>query len=289
MISEEIKNGGKDYRGILLEDMTTGEHIKWNTDSYDGISPSDEIVYPDITKIIPRHAKAKAEQKDRAKKKAEVFTPSWVCNLMNNLVDNAWFGVDNVFNTPIDDEHSWQSTKDKVQFPQGKTWQDYVKENRLEITCGEAPFITSRYDTVTGEYIQFEDRVGMLDRKLRIVVENCTTDSDRVEWAIKALKSIYGYEYQGDNLWLARLNVFYTFTDFTTLYVDREITPDEYEEVVNIIAWNIFQMDGLTMNLPNSDVPVQIMDWEENKSILFRSLLKEENTDNKKAKPVDLF
>jgi hypothetical protein len=32
---------------------------------------------------------------------AEVFTPSWICNAQNNLIDNTWFGRDNVFNKEI--------------------------------------------------------------------------------------------------------------------------------------------------------------------------------------------
>lgn len=30
-------------------------------------------------------------------------------------------------------------------------WRDYVKEPRLEITCGEAPFIVGRYNTANGK------------------------------------------------------------------------------------------------------------------------------------------
>ena len=43
---------------------------------------------------------------------------------------------------------------------------------RLEITCGEAPYIASRYDTVSGEPIEIKRRIGILDRKLRVVTEN---------------------------------------------------------------------------------------------------------------------
>lgn len=31
-------------------------------------------------------------------KKAEVFTPAWLCNLMNNHCDEDWFGRSDVFN-----------------------------------------------------------------------------------------------------------------------------------------------------------------------------------------------
>ncbi|MEE3499435.1 MAG: restriction endonuclease subunit M, partial [Ruminococcus bromii] len=54
----------------------------------------------------------------------------------------------------------------------GKSWQDYIKDTRLEMTCGEAPYLVSRYDAITGEDIAVSDRIGLLDRKLRIVGEN---------------------------------------------------------------------------------------------------------------------
>ena len=94
-----------------------------------------------------------------------MFTPSWVCNKQNNLVDNAWFGAENVFNTEY--EKHWTATENKITFPtpDGKTWEDYVRDVRLEITCGEAPYLVSRYDTVTGDTIELAQRIGLLDRK----------------------------------------------------------------------------------------------------------------------------
>ena len=88
-------------------------------------------------------------------------------NNQNNLVDSAWFGRENVFNTEAG--QTWVTTKEKIVFPQGKTWQDYVRANRMEISCGEAPYLASRYDTVTGKWIEVKDRIGILDRKIRII------------------------------------------------------------------------------------------------------------------------
>ena len=51
-----------------------------------------------------------------------------------------------MFNTEYTDEqgcHRWRPSSKKIQFPEGKTWKDYVRDNRLEITCGEAPYIVS--------------------------------------------------------------------------------------------------------------------------------------------------
>lgn len=90
------------------------------------------------------------------------------------MVDDAWFGRKNVFNTC--DGDSWKVTDGVIAFPNNKTWQQYVDARRLEISCGEAPYLVSRYNTVTGEPIQVSDRIGILDRKLRIVSENTQTE-----------------------------------------------------------------------------------------------------------------
>lgn len=152
---------------ILLIDRTTKKNLIWATDNYAsrgfGFQSFDHITVSAIIRrngsvIKPRVEKSKKEQSERVKSKAEVFTPSWICNVQNNLIDNAWFKREGVFN--IENEKGWVVKSEKITFPIGKTWQDYVKENRLEITCGEAPYLVSRYDTVTGEEIPNEKRIG---------------------------------------------------------------------------------------------------------------------------------
>ena len=90
---------------------------------------------------------------------------------MNNHLDEEWFGRKDVFNQELD--KSWKTKEETISLPEGKTWQQYVDSRRLEITCGEAPYIVSRYDASTGEMIEpLKKRIGLLDRKLRIVNEN---------------------------------------------------------------------------------------------------------------------
>ena len=146
----------------LLKDHTLspkeGEQVNifWATDNYehlgDGYHYHDQITIPCITGdngtvIVPRSVKSRQQQQQRSREMAEVFTPSWICNAQNNLVDDAWFGREGVFNTENPD-HTWMVNTDPITFPEGKTWRDYVRDTRLEITCGEAPYIVSRYDTV---------------------------------------------------------------------------------------------------------------------------------------------
>ena len=257
-----IKHLDESLLTILLKDRSSGRNIIWATDTYSshgvGFGSRDQITSTLITGkrgciIKPRTEKSKREQQYRIKNKAEVFTPSWVCNKQNNLVDNAWFGRENVFNTET--EKGWIATSEKIIFPDGKTWQDYVKANRLEITCGEAPYLTSRYDTVTGEYIDIKDRIGLLDRKLRIVSENTDSEPEWYKWAIAAIKSVYGFDWQGDSVLIARENLMFTFID---AYIDKFDVPpvnDYLKEVAKILSWNIWQMDGLKFVIPNSCKP----------------------------------
>lgn len=295
---------------LLLIDNTTKKNIIWATESYKrrGYRFNDCISPFNITnaKIIqPRSKKAKAEQTKRSKDSAEVFTPSWMCNKQNNLIDEAWFGRKDVFNTEINND--WAVNEEKIIIPKGKTWLDYIKDTRLEISCGEAPYLVSRYDTVTGNPIETKRRIGLLDRKFRVLNENCLNDDEWEKYALEALKSIYGFEWQGDNLILARENVLYTFIDYYIERFNEEPNEELLIEVATIISWNLWQMDGIKCVIPNSckvekivqynlfgeeeileagcvgcskgtihrhnGIYPKIMDWEKNKKIRYVDLL----------------
>lgn len=201
--------------------------------------------------ILPRVLKALDTQRDRSRDKAEVFTPSWICNAQNNLIDNAWFGRNDVFNHENEDQ-TWTPNPEKIAFPEGKTWRDYVRDIRLEITCGEAPYLVSRYDTATGHYIPLDRRIGLIDRKLRVVSENTDTSSDWLKWSQVAFQSAYGYEWQGDNLLIARENLFATFVDYFRAKFGKDPLVKSLQCIAYIISWNLWQMDGLKGVVPES-------------------------------------
>ena len=234
----------------------------WATDTYthlgDGYGPGDPI--NDVSVIVPRIEKTKAEQVSRTKKKAEVFTPAWICNLQNNLADDVVVGK-NSFNIPSDDFKTWTATKSPVVFTTpGYNWMNYVVERRLEMCCGEAPYLVSPYDAVSGEVIPVRDdignfqRTGLLDRKLRVVTENMDLGNfPKNEWhifAMAAFKNSYGFEWQGDNLILARLNLLNTYIDYYQDVFNVEPSHENLLEVAEVVSWNIWQMDGLKMTLP---------------------------------------
>ena len=246
---------------FLLADKTTGENIIWATNTYerygDGYRQDNQItpelisgVYANL--IQPRILKAEEEQAARTKSKAEVFTPSWVVCYMNNKCDDDWFGCENVFNT-LNGEH-WEPTKEPVHFEKERDWQRYVDSRRLEITCGEAPYLVSRYDAATGEELPIENRIGILDRKLRVVNENADNEADWLKWTRRAFESTYGYEYQGDNLLVARINLLMTFVDYIQERWRREPNAKELNQIANVICWNIWQMDELKGTIPNKEL-----------------------------------
>lgn len=252
---------------ILLKDRTTGRNIIWATDNYtsykeEGYGFYDEITVDSITGsehglvICPRIKKSKEEQEERSRNKAEVFTAAWICNKQINLIDSAWFGSSSPFNEEI--ECGWKTNYEKISFPQGKTWQDYVNDTRLEMTCGEGPYLVSRFDVTNGSKIPVKDRIGILDRKLRVISENTPderSDYNLEKWrlnALRALSSIYGFEWQGDSLLLAREAILETYIEFYEEKWGQRPNTQALKKVAEIISWNIWQMDGLKCGIPGT-------------------------------------
>lgn len=261
IIENDIYKDYPDAFALLLKDQTTQRNILWATHDYEGhgagYQSDDEIKQELITGINgsiikPRVLKSKGSQTDRSKDKAEVFTPSWLCNFQNNIVDETWFGRRYVFNKDDIDNKMWEPYLTPVNHPADKPWTSYVAANRMEITCGEAPYLVSRYDTTTGEYIPLEKRIGLLDRKLRVVGENTQNMDDWLQYAEIAYKSIYGYEWQGDSLLLAREALLISFIEYYQGKFHSTPAEDQITNIAHIISWNLWQMDGLKFVIPNS-------------------------------------
>ena len=175
----------------------------------------------------------------------------------------------------------------------------YIDSKRLEITCGEAPYIVSRYDAATGELIEIKKRIGILDRKLRVVNENTDNEADWFKWVFRSYQSVYGYEFQGDNLLIARINLLVTFVEYMQDRWGRVPTDAELRKVANVIVWNLWQMDGMTGTVPfgkpkeqyhqyslfdfvvadkandeekQPDMECRIYDWRSDRSLTYRSI-----------------
>ncbi|MBR0260182.1 MAG: Eco57I restriction-modification methylase domain-containing protein [Selenomonadaceae bacterium] len=189
-----------------------------------------ELLKKNLPEIKPRAQKSHDEKIFRTRTQAEVFTP---CRVVKFMVD------------AIDD---------------GK-----IDSRWLEIACGEAPFITTRYDAETGEDIPLDNRVGILDRKLRAMPHA----ENKFSWAKRALQSVYGYEIQGDSLLIARANILLTVADFL-----GEIPDNDLAEFADIISWNFFQFDALNPpkvqgSLFDAPPVPQIIDWQAGRKFFF--------------------
>jgi len=222
---------------ILLQDKTTSQNILWATDSYQSMGElfaplatiTTDLVTGEYGNLIqPRALKSKEEQLYRTRDKAEVFTPLTIVKQMNEACD----------------------ANDVTE----NNWQKFVALLKLEITCGEAPYIVSRYDPVSDskELLPLAERVGFLDNKMHIVSKYCYTHEDWLKWTKTAFQSSYGYEWQGDSLLIARENLLYSFIDYYTDKFKKVPSLDIQKEIAEIIVWNIFQMDGLKYVIPMS-------------------------------------
>ncbi|MDR0912899.1 MAG: hypothetical protein LBM96_09905 [Methanobrevibacter sp.] len=226
---------------ILLIDRTTStskntKNIIWANDNYikHGKKPysataqiKPKLVTGHMGQIImPRALKSQNLQKKRTKSKAEVFTPTWVVKKQNDELEHDYLEDD------LD---------------------DYVKRKWLEITCGEAPYMATRYDMETGAIISLKERVGFIDRKIKRVSEEI---DDKTEWqrlVEEAYKSSYGFEWSGDSLLLARENLLFTYQDYYFAKWQEKPPYNWFEKIAEIISYNVFQMDGLKYIIPLSE------------------------------------
>jgi hypothetical protein len=71
-------------------------------------------------------------------------------------------------------------------------------------------------------------------------------------WAKQAFKASYGYEWQGDNILIARENLLFTLIDYYKEAFGHIPSLAVQYNFTKIISWNIFQMDGLRFTVPMS-------------------------------------
>jgi len=261
------------FLDALLADRTTGRHIIWATETYSKYGPAyghkQEMSEGRILGLRPSLRQIRANKRaERTRRHGEVFTPLWVCEKM------------------CDHAH-------KVL--RGKDWKKYVTATVLEITCGEAPFLVSRHDLANGAFVPVQQRVGLLDRKLKVINEKVQNRDEWLQWVFRAFQATYGYEFQGDNLLIARINMLRTFEEYIFDRWAVRPSPEDYRRILNIITWNIWQMDGLTGTIPFGKIkqkhqalslfdppandenicqPCVIYDWETGKPIEFLRLNK---------------
>ena len=234
-ISEEgIANDSGTLLTILLKDRTTNKNVVWASPSYEGMGKpfcADQpikknlIIVPYDSIIQPRVEKNKRNQEIRTRKRGEVFTPPWLVDKQVSIVMNEIGDI---------------------------SFESFIALRWLELACGEAPYIVTRYDSVSGDIIPVDKRVGFLDRKLQRIAEESTTEKEFIKWSKIAYESSYGYELQGDSLVLARENLLLSFCEHYDCKFGKLPTMKVIKQIANIISYNIFQMNGLTKQTPYS-------------------------------------
>lgn len=252
----------EDDNGIMqspeIKPIITVKPIIWATGNDDGNAFNDAITINDLTNIETRVMKSKEARKSRTKTKAEVFTPSWVCSYQNDLADDRILGQEHVFGHV--DGTSWIPNMKPVPFNDDNERIRFILSKRMEITCGEAPYVAQRYDTTSGEIIPVYDenngfmRSGLLDRKLRVISENKEWLKPEI-WrmlAMIALKATYAYEWQGDNLLIARMNIVNDIIEWHEELFKKKPSITYARELYSVVSWNTWQMDGLKQVIPMS-------------------------------------
>lgn len=213
------------------------QNIIWANSHYTQLGKGFEATSPILAQwitgdfeqtIMPRALKNSQQQKARTKANAEVFTPLHIVKLQNDALDENY-------------------RKDKLQ--------TYLKRKWLEIACGEAPYMASRYQPETGEIVPILERVGFVDRKLKKLSDNVYEINQWHEFAKIAFQASYGFEWNGDSLLLARENLLYTYWDYFQFQFGEDPSIEQLKEIAEIISYNLFQMDGLTYTLPLSSKP----------------------------------
>ena len=106
---------------------------------------------------------------------------------------------------------------------------------------------------------------------------------------MKAYKSTYGFEFQGDNLLIARKNLYFTFLEYYYQRFGRYPSRKTINQIIEIITWNLWQMDGLKDCVPFSKSETQldlfgkhtnrpslqfckIKDWDTNSILTYQDL-----------------
>lgn len=250
---------------LLLADKSSKKNIIWGTDNYSSLGElynEDKqilkrlIIKENCNIIKPRIKKSKSEQLGRSRDMGEVFTPKWVCFEQINMADEAFFNAEiKVFS---------MFAKSKVVSKELAI--KYILDCRMEVACGEGPYLTSRYDAVSGAFIPRDERSGIFDRKMNLVDAYSEDDDEWIQLSIKALQSVYGYDFQGDNVLLTRENILLSYLEAFFLRFNHYPSNEYVLNIANIISWNIWQMDGLKYVVPFSchkEAPISLFDDEE--------------------------
>ena len=115
----------------------------------------------------------------------------------------------------------------------------------------EAPYIVSRYDTTTGGDHSIEERIGLLDRKLRLAKTqklpangwNGYRKRTKVFTRLRMARRQFA-----DCPWIMLIS----FIEYYQQKFGKRPLLKSINYIAYIISWNVWQMDGLKGVIPNS-------------------------------------
>lgn len=259
----------------LFKDCAAGRNIVWTDDECvefgDGFIGDNGIAIEKITNfssgaIKPHIAKKQGRRFERIMTRAGAIVPSWLFNRMNNSIDAVWLDMRDVSYVKNDVERNSGLKRIVFHEKSGRSGRVYVESHRPGITCGEASFAYSHYDTVTMDASPVGGRIGFSNRMLCVVSEKIGYCREWVRWAPAAPEASSGFEFQCCCLPTC-INVFGTFWEHQRERWSAGMAEVETGQTVWILLWNILQLNGPICTMPANqmDIVVQfiLFDYEE--------------------------
>lgn len=180
-----------------------------------------------------------------------------------NTLDAAWFGHEPAFNE--ESAQGWQTLSEPVAFDDPFHWKKYVTRPVFLFQAGHGQALVFRPFAQGAEPMQYGKRMGILDRRLRIISENTREESEWLRWAESALQSLYGTDVSPLAIFQARLSALVAVREAYAQRFGGQLPVREEKYMVTTLCWNLFQMDprtGCSFPVEEKPAPVQLSLFE---------------------------
>lgn len=180
-----------------------------------------------------------------------------------NRLDADWFGHEPAFNT--ESPTGWQTLSEPVAFDEPFHWKKYVIRPVFLFQAGRGQALVFRPFAQGAEPMPCEKRMGILDRRLRIISENTWDESEWLRWAESALQSLYGTDSSPLSIFQARLSAIMAVREAYAERFGAQLPVRKEKYMVTTLCWNLFQMDpatGCSFPVEEKPAPVQLSLFE---------------------------
>lgn len=239
---------------ILLFDRSSSRDLVWGTSMYKlhgDLYKEDSYITPKlISGKMKNLIKPKISKKQSDMDRVKLIFDSWRFNVDNDNKHNFKFDCNNVFGEEVESCFN------------DEEWKNSISKKILVMECGEATCFVNRYNLEAKEVIEPFKRKGILDKRLSSINQNVDDEKEWYDMVLVAYKSIYGFDYRGDNVLLARENLLHDFVDNYKYKFDKYPSEDKLIEIAKIASWNIWQMDALKFVIPFSCINIKKEDFQ---------------------------